>query len=82
MGTILLLDGWRVMIYTRDHGPAHVHLVSSEARVKLWLNRPSGPLEPYEARGITRVTLRRLLENLEPSLNQLCGEWRKVHGDL
>lgn len=82
MGTILLLDGWRVMIYTRDHGPAHVHLVSPEARIKVWLNCPNGPLEPYEARGVTKAALRRLLEALEPNLNELCGEWRKVHGDL
>jgi hypothetical protein len=67
---------------TRDHGPAHVHLVSPEARIKVWLNCPSGPLEPYEARGVTKATLRRLLETLEPNLNQFCSEWRKVHGDL
>ena len=82
VGTILILDGWRVMIYTRDHGPAHVHLVSPEARIKVWLNCPSGPLEPYEARGVTKATLRRLLETLESNLNRLCSEWRKVHGDL
>ena len=82
MGTLLRLDGWRVMIYTRDHGPAHVHLVSPVARAKVWLNCPGGPLEPYEARGVTRATLRRLLEALEPNLDQFCSEWSKVHGDF
>ncbi|MBI5921768.1 MAG: DUF4160 domain-containing protein [Betaproteobacteria bacterium] len=80
--TILLLDGWRVMIYTHDHGPAHVHLISAEARIKVWLNCPAGPLEPYEARGVNRVTIRRLLEALESALNQLCHEWKKIHGDF
>lgn len=82
MGTILLLDGWRVMIYTRDHRPAHVHLVSAAARVKVWLNCPAGPMAPYEARGVDKAKLRKLLESLESELNRLCSEWRKIHGDL
>jgi len=46
--------------------------------------RPRDPArrQRTEARGVTKASLRRLLEALEPNLNQLCSEWRKVHGDL
>ena len=82
MGTVLVLDGWRIMIYTRDHGPAHVHVISATGRIKVKLNCPNGPLDPYEARGVNRGTLRKLLESLEVELDRLCSEWRNIHGDL
>ncbi len=58
MGTVLRIGNWMVMIYTHDHGPAHIHIVGPDGRAKVMLNCPSGPLRPTEIRGIDRQTVR------------------------
>ena len=50
MGTLLRVGNWRVMIYTLDHAPAHVHLVGPEGRAKIALNCPKGPTVPIDCR--------------------------------
>jgi hypothetical protein len=80
MGTHLLIDGWRVMIYSRDHAPAHVHLVSPNGRAKIALNCPEGPAVPIEARGIDAGTLKRTLRLIENELSALCRARKDIHG--
>lgn len=80
MGTLLMIDGWRVMIYSRDHAPAHVHLVSPDGRAKIALNCPEGPVVPIEARGMSTATLKRAVQSIESELSALCRAWRNVHG--
>jgi hypothetical protein len=80
MGTLLRIDGWRVMIYSLDHPPAHVHLVSPDGRAKIALNCPDGPVVPIEARGIDAGTLKRTLRLIENERLALCHAWRDIHG--
>jgi hypothetical protein len=80
MGTLLTMDGWRIMIYSRDHAPTHVHLVSPNGRAKIALNCPRGPAIPIEVRGIDAVTLKRALRLIESELSELCINWREIHG--
>jgi hypothetical protein len=45
MTTVLRLNNIRVVIYTNDHPPAHVHAVrGNKARAKFVLNCPHGPV--------------------------------------
>jgi hypothetical protein len=80
MGTLLRVAGWRVMIYTLDHPPAHVHFVGPEGRAKIALNCPEGPLLPIDVRGIDSAVLKRLLHVVEQELSVLCRAWRTLHG--
>nr|WP_288121080.1 DUF4160 domain-containing protein [Thiomonas sp.] len=82
MGTILRIGAWRVMIYTQDHRPSHVHVVSGAGRAKILLNCPDGPVEPEHARGMDAATLRRVLRGIEAELARLCNAWRNTHGDF
>lgn len=80
MGTIFRIGGWRVMIYTQDHRPSHVHVVSGQGRAKILLNCPDGPVEPEHARGMDAITLRQLLREVEAKRPLLCNAWSRTHG--
>ncbi len=81
MGTVLRFGGWRVMIYTLDHAPAHVHLVGPEGRAKIALNCPMGPAVPIDVRGLEPVVVKSALRVIEQQLSELCQIWRSIHGD-
>lgn len=80
MGTLLRIDGFRVMIYTNDHAPAHVHLISSDGRAKIALNCPTGPAIPIDVRGIDSRVLKKVLPDINQHLLMLCQEWGTKHG--
>jgi hypothetical protein len=80
MGTLLRIGPWRVMIYTHDHAPSHVHLVGPEGRAKIALNCPNGPVVLVESWGIETGMLKRALCQIEQELIVLCADWKTVHG--
>ncbi|HRP97111.1 MAG TPA: DUF4160 domain-containing protein [Rhodocyclaceae bacterium] len=80
MGTLLRFGAWRIMIYSLDHPPAHVHVVGPQGRARIALNCPDGPAIPLDARGIERGTLRRMLDHIDSNLAGLCGAWDATHG--
>lgn len=81
MPTVLRLDGLRVMIYTNDHRPAHVHVISSVGEAVFVLNCPKGPPELRERYGVTLRTLNDIQRELAQHLLVLCPKWREIHGD-
>ncbi len=81
MGSLLRFGPWRVMIYTRDHSPAHVHVVGPEGRGRIALNCPEGPPVPIDGYGIEGTTLRRIVDLVAGDIARLCEEWRLVHGN-
>lgn len=81
MGTLLRLGPWRVMIYTNDHGPSHVHVVGPDGRAKIALNCPRGPVTPLDIRGIDGGTVRRIVVLIERDLEVLCATWENIHGN-
>jgi hypothetical protein len=81
MGSLLRFGPWRVMIYTRDHGPAHVHVVGPEGRARIALNCPDGPPVPIDAFGIDTATLRRIIDEVAGEIERLCREWSLIHGN-
>lgn len=80
MGTLLRFGPWRIMIYTNDHGPAHVHAVGPDGRAKIALNCPNGPVLPVDIRGVDPGTVRKLVALIEQELVELCATWRSIHG--
>jgi len=80
MPTLLRIDHWRVMIYSLDHPPAHVHIVGPEGRARIALNCPNGPAIPIDAHGIAAATLKRIVIAIEAEIAGLCEEWRRIHG--
>ena len=56
--------GYRFVIYTDDHEPAHVHIVGA-GLAKIHLLGPGGRPQVVDVRGIKRSDMRRLYDEVE-----------------
>lgn len=81
MSTIFRFQGYRVVIYTNDHRPPHVHVIGPGAEAIFWLNCPDGPPEPIKAVGMAHHTLLLVRKRLEAHTHLLCWHWRLIHDD-
>jgi len=69
------------MIYTQDHGPAHVHAVRGTDLVVFLINCSKGSVG---VRGNTRVRssmVRELQTFVSDNLTLICESWRLLHGE-
>jgi hypothetical protein len=80
VATILRVGKLRVMIYSNDHPPAHVHIVgpSGSARVLLG-DRDRLPLL-LENEGLSRRQLILALRAVREHRQQLADAWNRIHG--
>ncbi|MGH8137364.1 MAG: DUF4160 domain-containing protein [Steroidobacteraceae bacterium] len=79
MPTIVRLGGLRVVIYPNDHSPEHVHVIGADREAVLELRCPDGPVMLRESYGFTRRQLRRLADQLNAALLELCSAWESIH---
>jgi Fe2+ or Zn2+ uptake regulation protein len=79
MPTILRFDGLRVVIYPNDHSPEHIHVIRADCEAVFELNCPEGPLTMRESYGFTTRQLRRLTEQLNAALLELCSALESIH---
>lgn len=71
--------GFRFVIYTLDHEPAHVHITGAgQAKVNL-LGTEGRPEEVYSI-GIKRSDMRRLMNQVVEHQAHFLAEWEKIHG--
>jgi len=82
MSTILSIFGLRVVIYSNDHRPAHVHVIGKGFEAVFRLNCFEGPPELRENYGFPRKDLEKIANELARKLVALCDEWRRVHGNF
>jgi hypothetical protein len=78
---LLRLGRIRVMIYTNDHRPAHLHVWEGRRQAVFKLNCPNGPVELRENFGFSWREVSRLARLLQPHVVALCAAWRTIHGD-
>lgn len=71
--------GFRFVIYTADHEPAHVH-ITGPGQAKVNLLGPEGMPELVFSVGIKRADLRRLLAEVADRRETFLAEWRRIHG--
>ena len=79
MPTVLRIGGLRVVIYSEDHRPAHVHVVG-EGEAVFVLNCPDGPPRLDGAHGFKAQVLARIENELSACLKDLCTAWSRIHG--
>jgi hypothetical protein len=79
MPTILRFGNLRVVIYPNDHRPEHVHVIGADCEVVFKLHCPDGPVALRESYGFTTRQLRRLMEQLNVALLELCSAWERIH---
>lgn len=71
--------GFRFVIYTQDHKPAHIH-VTGPGQAKINLRGENGKPELIYSIGITRADLRRIMTEVAAEQGRLLKEWERIHG--
>ena len=79
MATIVRIDGLRVVIYSNDHTPEHVHVIGADCEAVFELHCPEGPVTLRESYGFTKRQLRGVMEQLNELLLELCSAWESIH---
>ncbi|HII3050679.1 DUF4160 domain-containing protein [Aeromonas caviae] len=77
MPTVLIIGGWRVVIYPNDHRPAHVHVIGGGGEAVFNL---AGELELRENHGFDSKSLRRIWAELQNNQAHLITKWEDIHG--
>jgi Domain of unknown function (DUF4160) len=70
--------GFRFVIYTSDHEPAHVH-VTGAWQAKINLLGPGGIPEIMFSAGIKRSDMRRLFAEVIERRDDFLREWERIH---
>jgi len=71
--------GFRFVIYTLDHEPAHVHITGA-GQAKINLLGPDGTPELVSSIGIKRADMRRLMAVVMEQRDEFLREWERIHG--
>lgn len=71
--------GFRFVIYTADHEPAHVH-ITGPGQAKINLLSSNGEPQVVWTIGIKRSDLRRLVEEVRTRRSHFLQEWERIHG--
>lgn len=71
--------GFRFVIYTQDHEPAHIHITGA-GQAKINLRGPHDLPELIYSIGISRADLRRILTEVVKEQDRLLREWERIHG--
>jgi len=77
----LRIGGLRVVIWSNDHRPAHVHIKGPDGEAVFNLNCPAGPPVLRESYGFRLADLNGIEAALVAAMAGLCAEWRMIHGD-
>jgi hypothetical protein len=73
--------GFRFVIYTADHEPAHIHITGA-GQAKINLSGADGKPEAVYFIGITRSDQRRLMADVIERREEFLQEWERIHGQL
>lgn len=76
--TVLMVSGFRLVIYTNEHGPAHVHVRSAGRRAKFALS----PVSLLENHGFHSRELRKIERIIVDNRRLLINTWIEFHGEI
>lgn len=79
MPTVLRFGNLRVVIYSNDHRPAHVHIVGPGPEAIFYLNCSAGPVSLRENDGFSTRELNRIALVLNKHVPELCTAWKEIH---
>jgi hypothetical protein len=71
--------GFRFVIYTADHEPAHIH-ITGPGQAKINLVGADGKPELVSFVGIKHTEMRRLMNEVEARRDEFLAEWERIHG--
>ena len=78
MVTVHRAYGFRFVIFTNDHSPAHVHVFGQGGEAKIILEGPAGITLDWSV-GIGRGDLRKVIREAQGARQRLLTAWRNIH---
>jgi hypothetical protein len=72
--------GWRVVIFTNDHRPPHVHVIGTEEHARFELLCELEQVQLMSNIGFGQSQLKQIEGYLLNHLARLCSEWERIHG--
>ena len=71
--------GFRFVIYTADHEPAHIH-ITGRGQAKINLTGADGKHELIHVVGIKQPDMRRLMAVVAERREEFLMAWKRIHG--
>ena len=78
MVTVHREGGFRVVIYSNDHDPAHVHVIG-DGEVVINLLGADGQPEVRQAYGATNADIGKALRIVTEQRAMLLAKWQEIH---
>jgi Domain of unknown function (DUF4160) len=72
--------GWRIVIFTNDHRPPHVHVIGPEESARFELLCDLGKEKLMDSIGFKLAQLQQIEVYLLSHIERLCSEWERIHG--
>lgn len=79
MATVLRKGKLRVIVYSRDHPPPHVHVVTPRGQAKILVDGPAGHPKLAWNFGLPRRDLAAALGAIEDHRDLILAEWKRIH---
>jgi hypothetical protein len=76
MSTVHREDGYRFVIWSNDHPPAHVHAIRGGGVAVIEIRS----LAVRSVRGLRDAEVVKAVRIVEANRNMLLRKWRKIHG--
>jgi Domain of unknown function (DUF4160) len=75
-----LFKGWRVVIFTNDHRPPHVHVLGPQEHARFELLCDLGQVRLMSNLGFSLKQLQQIADHLLKHISRLCAMWGRIHG--
>lgn len=79
MATVLRKGRLRVMVYSRDHPPPHVHVITPAGKAKILVEGNAGHPELVWNFGLARRELATALALIDRHKDLILEQWRRNH---
>jgi hypothetical protein len=80
MPTLFQCRGYRIVIFSNDHGPPHVHVLN-DGSATIAVGKGIDDLRVVRANGIPRRMHRVILEQIIEQREAILQAWNDIHGD-
>ncbi len=80
MATLFRIGSYRIVVYSNDHGPPHVHAVG-EGHARFDLGQGPDAVCLMEQGGVSIRDLRRIAGAIVDRHAECISGWRKFHGN-
>lgn len=78
MPTLLRINGFRVVIYTADHVPMHVHVISADGEAVIEISRKARLIR---VGGMKDKVIQEALVIVQDHAEMLAEAWETIHGE-